>query len=173
MAGGTWGTISSSQKGLYTLMQWASRVIRSQNSKLKGCQVLQKQRLILYCLYLEVIWSSLEIFYPWCQKSKALRGKKNSGHFPCKQEFCPWHTRGFLWGTDLYTALLTKKIQTSSVLSCTLLPALKIHSTQDSFTATFTVGFFSFLSKPPNPGISVCGHFLNRYFFEKLCDIFL
>lgn len=78
MAGGTWGTISSSQKGLYTLMQWASRVIRSRNSKLKGCQVLQKQRLILYCLYLEVIWSSLEIFYPWCQKSKALRGEKRT-----------------------------------------------------------------------------------------------
>lgn len=109
MAGGTWGTISSSQKGLYTLMQWASRVIRSWNSKLKGCQVLQKQRLILYCLYLEVIQSSLEIFYPWCQKSKALGKKKNLGHFPCKQEFCPWHTRGILQGTDLYTALLTKK----------------------------------------------------------------
>lgn len=78
MAGGTWGTISSSQKGLYTLMQWASRVIRSWNSKLKGCQVLQKQRLILYCLYLEVIRSSLEIFYPWCQKSKALQGRKRT-----------------------------------------------------------------------------------------------
>lgn len=82
MAGGTWGTISSSQKGLYTLMQWASRVIRSWNSKLKGCQVLQKQRLILYCLYLEVIRSSLEIFYPWCQKSKALQGKEELGTFP-------------------------------------------------------------------------------------------
>lgn len=142
MAGGTWGTISSSQKGLYTLMQWASRVIRSWNSKLKGCQVLQKQRLILYCLYLEVIRSSLEIFYPWCQKSKALGEKKNSGHFPCKQEFCPWHTRGFLWGTDLYTELLTKKTQTSSLLSCVLLPALKIHSTQSGFTVHLLLSFF-------------------------------
>ena len=145
MARGTWGTISSSQKGLYTLMQWASRVIRSWNSKLKGCQVLQKQRLILYCLYLEVIWSSLEIFYPWCQESKALRGRKELRTFPLQTRVLSMtHQRIPLRYRFVHSTTYQKKIQTSSLLSCTLLLAWKIHSTQNGFTVTFATIFFFF-----------------------------